>query len=533
MDYTRITYDFLKTKVEYPDIRTLQEVFEKQVGIYPDASAVICDNEDTLWHKKILTYKELNSRANQLAYYLRRYKVSPDDVIGISAERSFAMLIGIWGIIKAGCAYLPIDPDGPVERVNYILSDSKAKLLLVQNKNGFGTNFNGQVIHLENPEIYDSPDEDPALVNKPDDLVYVIYTSGSTGRPKGVMIEHRALINRLNWMQKKFPIGSGDVILQKTPFYFDVSVWELFWSSLHGAAVSFLAPHCEKIPSIIIDSIKKYQISIIHFVPSMLNVFLEYLGTKNESEIEKLRSIKYVFASGEALLPHHVQRFNKLIKRRLGTKLINLYGPTEATIDVSYFECPSNSSIERVPIGKPIDNIQLFIMRGKNLQPPGESGELCISGAGLSRGYINNRNLTEERFVECPFIPGEKMYKTGDIARQLPDGDIEFLGREDFQVKIRGLRIELGEIESVIRSFPGIKDCIVHVKKYSESIILITAYLVLSSEIKIFELKDYLRGLLPEYMIPGNFIELDEIPLTPIGKTDINALPEPLKVDKS
>ncbi len=210
-----------------------------------------------------------------------------------------------------------------------------------------------------------------------------------------------------------------------------------------------------------------------------------------------------------------------------------MYGPTEATIDVAYFECPSNPVVDKVPIGKPIDNTRLFITKGEKLQPPGKAGELCIAGEGLGRGYLNNKKLTAEKFVDCPFIPGEKMYRTGDMARWLPDGNIEYLGREDFQVKIRGLRIELGEIETVIRTFSSIRACAIDVKKYSETVIMINAYIVCSSEIKVSELKAYLSDYLPEYMIPANFVILQEIPLTPVGKVDRKALPEPLMVHQS
>ena len=527
-------YDFFnKAVVDYSETITIQELFEKQVTKYPDNCAVIYNAEDSFFRKNNLSYKELNSRANQVANHIRSFKVNPDDIIGISAERSFAMIIGIWGIVKAGCAYLPIAPRGATERTNFMLSDSKAKLLLVQNKNDHNFNFSGPVIELEDPDIYEGSNENPEKVNKPEDLVYVIYTSGSTGKPKGVMIEHHSLLNRLSWMQKKFPIGQKDVILQKTPFYFDVSVWELFWWSLHGASMCLLPPQTEKFPFIITQTIDQCGVSILHFVPSMLNVFLEYIKNKGDREIEKIRSLKHIFASGEPLQPHHVQLFNNLIKKKTGTKLTNLYGPTEATIDVTYFECPSNIGIDKVPIGKPIDNTSIFITNGEKLMPPGEAGEICIAGEALARGYLNNKKLTAEKFIECPFIPGEKMYRTGDIARWLPDGNIEYLGREDFQVKIRGLRIEPGEIEAVIRNFSPIKACVVDIKKYSETVILINAYLVYSSEINVADLKVYLANYLPDYMIPANFIVLNEIPLTPIGKVDRKALPEPLMLRQS
>jgi amino acid adenylation domain-containing protein len=531
--YDQIINNFNKTESNFPDLVTIQELLEAQVKKHSSDVAVICESDKSFLNKKYISYYELNTKANQLAHYIRELGVKPDDVIGLVADRSFAMIIGIWGIIKSGGAYLPIAPDSPVERINFMLSDSKAKILLVQYKNQIIFNFEGTIIELEAPEIYQGPFENPPLINTSRNLVYVIYTSGSTGKPKGVMIEHRSLINRLTWMQKQYPISNDDVILQKTPFYFDVSVWELFWWAVEGAKMCFLLPGGEKIPFTIVDAIEEHKISVLHFVPSMLNVFLEYLESKDKIEIEKLNSLKQVFTSGETLTTSHVKRFNKLVREKTGTRLTNLYGPTEATIDVSFYDCPDHNDINKVPIGKPIDNIKIFITEKNKLLPVGETGELCIAGIGLARGYLNNPQLTNEKFVDCPFLPGEKMYKTGDLGRWFQDGNIEFLGREDFQVKIRGLRIELGEIESTIRNFQDINDCIVIVKKYSETIILIVAYLVSSKEINTSELKTYLKKYLPDYMIPNKFIDIEKIPLTPSGKADRKALPEPDLITKS
>lgn len=514
-------YKFNNTDAAFPESFTIQQLFEEQVKRTPDKCAVF-------FADKMLTYNQLNRKANQLANFLRGLEVKPDDVIALAANRSLEMIIGIWGIIKSGCAYLPVAPDSPVERTNYVLSNSRAKILMVQNSAYLKNNFKGQIIDLNNFDTADNNSENPPLINKPQDLIYVIYTSGSTGKPKGVMIEHRSVINRLNWMQKQFPISTNDVILQKTPFYFDVSVWELFWWSLNGGAMSFLVPGGERIPSLITDAVKKYNVTVLHFVPSMLTVFLEHLENKGDSEITKLKSLKYLFTSGETLTSSHVKKFNKIINEKTGAKLVNLYGPTEATVDATYFTCPSDSDIDKVPIGKPIDNNKIFIVSENKILPVGETGEICITGTGLARGYINNEELTAERFVDCSFIPGKRMYRTGDLGRWLPDGNIEFLGRRDFQVKIRGLRIELGEIENVIRNFHDIKDCVVIAKKYSETIIILTAYLVTKSKINIPELKEFIKQYLPDYMIPGNFLEIDEIPLMPNGKTDRLALTQPL-----
>jgi surfactin family lipopeptide synthetase A len=384
-----------------------------------------------------------------------------------------------------------------------------------------------RTINLELPEIYTGPVTNLAPVNRPDDLAYVIYTSGSTGKPKGVMIEHRPVINRLHWMQSVYPIDSRDVLLQKTSVCFDVSVWELFWWALEGATLCLLQPLGEKIPQVLIETVRKHKVSVLHFVPSMLNVFIEYLDGKPDKVPSALSSLRHVFASGEALVPAHVRKFNEIIGQNTGCRLTNLYGPTEATVDVTFFDCPAQGDLDRVPIGRPIQNIRAYIIKDGREMPVGETGELCLAGVGLARGYLNNPELTRERFVEHPARPGERIYRTGDVARWLPDGNLEYLGREDDQIKIRGLRIELGEIENTIRVFPGIADCVVTAKKYSESITLIAAYLVCKLDVDLEALKRHLRRYLPEYMVPVHFENLSRLPLSPNGKVDKKALPQP------
>lgn len=518
--------EFNNTDKWFPDDVTIQELFEAQARERASDIAIICDHGKAFGSGHYLTYEQLNEKANQLANCLRSKGAVPDQIIGIIVDRSFAMIIGILGILKAGCAYLPISQENPKERIHYMLSDSEVKILLVQDKTFEKISFDGHVINLEDSKVYTGSAENLPVINTSSDLAYVIYTSGSTGKPKGVMIEHRSLMNRLNWMQNAYSINENDVILQKTPYYFDVSVWELFWWGMQGAKLCLLMPGGEGIPLAIVETIKKHQISVMHFVPSMLNVFLDYLEGKSAEEIKKLSCVKQVFASGEALTPSHVRKYNNVFGKYTNAKLTNLYGPTEATVDVSYFDCPTNGNIEKIPIGKPIDNIKFFIIKDNKLLPVGETGELCISGVGVARGYINNTKLSDEKFVENPFLPGEVMYRTGDIARWLPDGNIDYLGREDTQVKIRGLRIELGEIESTIRDFHPINDCITIVKKYSENIILIIAYVVCKEELDVNKLKNYLKDFLPEYMVPNNFIQIDQVPVLPNGKADRNALPE-------
>ena len=489
----------------------IQQLIEAQVEARPGATAVVCGDQS-------LTYAELNTRVNRLAHRLRAEGVGPGSIVALMVERSLAMIVGILGIVKAGAAYLPVPPDHPAERTRYMLDDGGVKILLVHGKTAGRFAFSGLALDLDEP--LEGETANPVLLNKPDDLVYVIYTSGSTGKPKGVMIEQRALVNRLRWMQAAYPIGPGDVILQKTPYSFDVSVWELFWWALQGATLAFLVPGGERNPLALVEAVRKHRVSVMHFVPSMLNVFLEYLDAKGDGALKSLSSLKRVFASGEALTPSHVRKFNALLDARL----TNLYGPTEATVDVTYFDCPRGRDIDIVPIGRAIDNTRLYVIRDGREAAVGETGELCIAGIGLARGYLNNPALTAEKFVDNPVNPGERIYRTGDLARWLPDGNVEYLGREDHQVKIRGLRVELGEIESTVREFPGVVDCVAAVDRRSESVIMLVAHVVSRSELDAAALKEYLRKRLPEYMVPHRFERLSELPLTSSGKADRKAL---------
>ena len=517
---------FNATAAPFPEQVTLHELIEAQIDRHASQIAVICDHDDVLGRRAI-TFAELNERANRLAHYLRAQGVGPGQVTPIMVERSFAMIVGLLGILKAGAAYLPLAPDTPPGRLQYMLNDADAKVLLTHNKTASRVTADVRMLNLDDAAVYEGSAANPVSACTPRDLAYVIYTSGSTGKPKGVMIEHRSVINRLHWMQHAYPIQVGDVILQKTPFFFDVSVWELFWWALQGATMCFLAPRGERNPIAIVEAIRNHRVTVMHFVPSMLNVFLDYLDGRGAIVDDRLASVRQVFASGEALAPSHVLAFNRIWRRETGPRLTNLYGPTEATVDVSYFDCPAAGPIERIPIGRPIHNTQLYVLKDGHQVAIGETGELCIGGVGLARGYLNDPGLTAERFIQNPGNPRERIYRTGDVARWLPDGDVEYLGREDHQVKIRGLRIELGEIENTIRDYPRVSDCVVVVKKYSESVILIVAYVVWKSAVDVEALKGYLKTHLPDHMIPNHFQALAEIPLTPSGKADRKALPEP------
>ncbi|MGM1050704.1 MAG: amino acid adenylation domain-containing protein, partial [Bacillota bacterium] len=418
------------------------------------------------------------------------------------------------------------DPEYPEERIRFMLEDSDAEILLTQSWLSIQVAFGGETIYIDDALTFEGDTTDVEKVNNANDLAYVIYTSGSTGRPKGVMVEHQAAINRLNWMQRVYPLNERDVILQKTPITFDVSVWELFWWSFAGASLYLLEPGGEKEPSVMLRTIEQQAITVMHFVPSMLGVFMNYAADSGRGV--ELCSLRYVFASGEALKPAHVTNFYSLMERKGGQcQLINLYGPTEATVDVSYYDCPEDRE-DTIPIGKPIHNIRLYIVDERmRPQPIGVSGELCISGAGVARGYLNRPELAAEKFVPNPFIRGERMYRTGDLARWLPDGNIEFMGRIDDQVKIRGFRIELGEIESRVLELESIKEAVVTAREDESGDKYLCAYIVSEEEIPTSRLRSLLSENLPDYMIPTYLVRLERLPLTPNGKVDRKALPEP------
>ena len=515
----QILVDFNRTTADYPYEKTLHEFLYEQASQTPDARAVICGG-------RVMTYRELNEKSNQLARCLIEKGIGRDRIVALSVYRSFEMIIAVQAILKAGGAYLPIDPNYPVDRIRYIIGDSGATLLLTQTALSLKLADPGaEALYLEDPELYRGDISNPECMSGPDDLAYVIYTSGSTGKPKGVMIRHRSIVNRINWMQKKYPIHPEDLIMQKTPFTFDVSVWELFWWTFTGSGVLMLEPGGEKDPQVIADAIDKNKVTTMHFVPSMLGAFLDYITEKDMAG--KLMSLKQVFASGEALTLRQTERFNRNLYDRCGAQLYNLYGPTEAAVDVSYFDCSPRVNLKNVPIGRPIDNVRLYILdKNHKLLPVGIPGELYISGICVARGYINNPLLTAERFLSDPFFPGQIMYKTGDKARWYPKGDIEYLGRLDFQIKIRGFRIELGEIENRLSAHPKVLSSVITAKTHKDSTYL-CAYYTSEKELEVSSLKSHLSSGLPDYMVPAIFMHMKNIPLSPNGKADRKALPEP------
>jgi len=504
------------TGVRFDTQLRLDEVFARRAARQPDATALV--GTGGRW-----SYTELDRRANQLAHTLRERGVGPGDVVAVLAERSPEMMVAILAVLKAGGAYLPIDPGYPPARTAYVIDDSQAKLALTQPRFAAGLTA-ATVLNLHDEASYAARTDAPALIGGAGDLAYVIYTSGSTGNPKGVMIEHRSVINRISWMQKEYPIDSSDVILQKTPIAFDVSVWELFWWMFVGGSLCLLEPGGEKNPDAIAEAVATYQVTTMHFVPSMLTVFLDYVEATGARD--RLAALRQVFASGEALGAHTVRHFRRLLTAPFETRLVNLYGPTEATVDVSHFPC--DADVERVPIGWPIDNIRLYVTDDQlRVQPAGVPGELCIAGVGLARGYLHRPELTVEKFVPHPFAGEERAYRTGDLARWLPNGTVEYLGRIDHQVKIRGYRIELGEIEERLRVHPGVGEAVVVARDGVEGDRYLCGYVVPREYIDPAALREFLAQALPDYMVPAHLVSLEKFPLAPNGKLDRRALPEP------
>ncbi|MDZ7959078.1 MAG: amino acid adenylation domain-containing protein [Aulosira sp. DedQUE10] len=505
------------TQVDYLQDQCIHQLFEAQVEKTPNAVAVVFENEQ-------LTYRELNQRANQLAHYLQKLGVGTEVLVGICLERSLEMVIGLLGILKAGGAYVPLDPSYPQERLTFMLENSQTSVLLTQqhlfeelpntNKLIF-LDSNWQTIAQEN---IDNPINNVIA----DNLAYVIYTSGSTGKPKAAMNTHRGICNRLLWMQDYCQLTAADRVLQKTPFSFDVSVWEFFLPLLTGARLVVAKPQGHQDSNYLAQLIAEQQITTVHFVPSMLQIFLE------EPKIDNCQCLKRVICSGEAL----PVKLEKLFFTRFNAELHNLYGPTEAAVDVTYWACKNNSTTATVPMGSPIANTQIYLL-DKHLQsvPLGVAGELYIGGVGVGRGYFNSSDLTAEKFIPDPFSnePGTRLYKTGDLARYLPDGNIEFLGRIDNQVKIRGFRIELGEIEARLSQHPNVREAVVVVQEdelgEKRLIGYVSAYQ--EQELSVTQLRNFVKEKLPKYMLPSAFVILAALPLTPNGKVDRKSLPTP------
>ena len=519
----QILRGFNDTYRPYPAGTLIHHLVEAQVARTPHATALSYGDVR-------LTYVELNAKANQLARFLRSRGVGADQLVGVCTERSIEMVIALLGILKAGGAYVPLDPTYPTDRLKYMLQDSAPAIVLT-------------LAHLKESVLADTPhsialDRDWSSIARFDasnlfdveltdqQLAYVIYTSGSTGQPKGAMNEHRAVVNRIRWMQDEYGIGARDRVLQKTPYSFDVSVWEFFWTLMSGAELVVARPQGHQDPGYLREVIQSRRVTTAHFVPSMLEIFLAQEG------IEGCTTLKLIVCSGEEF-PIHLQ--NRCLERLPGARLANLYGPTEAAVDVTYWECRPEAERARVPIGRPIANVQMYVLSHCGQPAPiGVAGEIFIGGVGVGRGYWRRAQLTADRFIPDPHRVEDsaRLYKTGDQGCWREDGTIEYLGRNDHQVKIRGLRIELGEIESRLRSYSSIKDAVVLARSVRGEKQLI-AYVVreparvddAAADTK--ALRAYLGAHLPAYMVPSAFVVLDRMPLSPNGKLDRRALPEP------
>ncbi|UCH96605.1 MAG: amino acid adenylation domain-containing protein, partial [Candidatus Aminicenantes bacterium] len=559
----QLLVDFNDTNevVDYPGEKSIHQLFEEQVERTPGRIAVIGNRQSVVGKTENmhLTYEGLNERSNRLAHLLRQKGAGSDSIVGIMVERSIEMVIGIFGILKAGSAYLPIVPGSPPGRVKYMLADSGAKILATTP--GFRVKAEIEVEELFSTLTLTAISTSTSgQASSAASLAYVLYTSGSTGRPKGVMVEHCSVINLLFALHHQYPLKKQDTYLLKTSYLFDVSVTELFGWFLEGGRLAILEKGGEKDPAKITDIIERTGVTHINFVPSMFNVFVQELTSL---DTVRLSGLKYIFLAGEALLPELVNK-----SRNLGTigtliPLENIYGPTEGTVYSSGYSLANWDGTGRIPIGKPLPNMMLFVLDKNNcLQPIGVPGELCIGGLGVARGYLNRPGLTAERFVEpvepvtgnrCrweatsnkKFLRGagavfsksaparrrHKIYKTGDLARWLSDGNIEYLGRMDHQVKIRGFRIELGEIENQLVSHRKVKEAVVAAKEIEGGDKYLCAYIIPAGTVEtalfIGQLREYLSRALPDYMIPTHFVTIDGIPLTPSGKIDRKALPEP------
>ncbi|HEX8559980.1 MAG TPA: amino acid adenylation domain-containing protein [Pyrinomonadaceae bacterium] len=515
----RLLVEWNDTRALYPRDVPLHQLIEEQAERTPDALAVVSDEGQ-------LTYRELNRRANQLAHHLRGLGVGPEALVGVLLERSVELVVALLGVLKAGAAYVPLDPGYPPQRLAFMLEDARLPVLLAQQRLlGVLPGHGARVVRLDADweQIAREPADNPAVELSGANLAYMIYTSGSTGRPKGAMNTHGGIVNRLVWMQDAYRLSPSDAVLQKTPLSFDVSVWEFFWPLLAGARLVMARPGGHQDAAYLASVIEEQRITTLHFVPSMLHAFLA------RADAARAASLKRVICSGEALSYELKERFYSLLPE---VELHNLYGPTEAAVDVTYWACERDGGRRVVPIGRPIANTQIYVL-SKELRPVpvGVAGELYIGGDGLARGYLRRPGLTAERFVPDPFSaePGARLYRTGDLARHLPGGEVEFLGRVDHQVKVRGFRIELGEIEAALAEHESVSECVVVAREDAPGDARLVAYVVTGGRTgtSASAWRRFLGERLPEYMIPSAFVALEAMPLLPNGKVDRGALPAP------
>ncbi|AKG35462.1 non-ribosomal peptide synthetase [Paenibacillus durus] len=506
-----------QTGVQFSHHQALHRLFEDQVAKTPDQIAV-------LFGERTLSYEELNNRANRLARDLQTNGVVAGKIVAIACQRSLDMIIGMLAVLKAGGAYLPLDIDYPMERIAYMLQDSRTEMLLTQQD--LAERFEDQSVKVI---LLDDLARANSATQKWDNLdlhmtdehpAYVIYTSGSTGQPKGIVVGHGAICNHMQWMQAEFPLSASDRVLQKTAFSFDASVWEFYAPLLTGAQLVFAKPETQLDPATLLQEIQEYRVTTLQVVPTILSMLLE------QEDFANCTSLTRVFAGGEQLTRKLQERLFGMLPN---VDLINLYGPTECCINSTYWVAERGGSGNMVPIGRPIANAQVYVLDEYQLPvPQGVAGELYIGGAGIAIGYLHRPQLTAERFVVHPFAEGERLYKTGDLVRTLPGGVLEFLGRIDDQVKLRGLRIELGEIEAVLQRHESVQQAVVLLREDKPGHQLLVAYIVCKGEHpQVQDLRLFLNGQLPEYMIPSFYVYLNALPLMPNGKVDRRQYPQP------
>ena len=514
------------TAAAYPAEATLVSLMAAQAERTPNAAAV----SDA---QRSLTYVELDAHATTLAHQLRSHGVGRGVLVGVCAERSVEMVIALVAVVKAGGAYVPLDPDYPAQRLVFMLEDADAPVVLAQRAAaGVLPAHGARVVWLDDVASAHTAVAAPLAGPSPDDAAYMIFTSGSTGRPKGALNSHRGIVNRLLWMQGEYSLGASDVVLQKTPYSFDVSVWEFFWPLITGAPLVMAKPGGHRDTAYLASTITARGVTVCHFVPSMLRAFL------GDAAAKRCVSLRDVMASGEALPPDLVVAFYAALP---GARLHNLYGPTECAVDVSYWACPPSLVPPTVvPIGRPVANTQLYVLDARlEPCPIGVPGELYLAGVQVGMGYHNRPELTAEKFVRDPFSPVQvlrfaqddnapRMYRTGDKARWRPDGTVEYLGRLDFQVKIRGFRIELGEIEAALASHERVREAAVVARDDANGENRLVAYVVADGETpSLNALREHLMTTLPSFMVPAAFVWLPALPLTSSGKVDRRSLPEP------
>ncbi|MGY2180315.1 non-ribosomal peptide synthetase [Pseudomonas agarici] len=496
----------------------LPELLSRQALLTPERVALV-------WEGGSLDFAQLHARANRLAHYLRDKGVGPDVPVAIAVERSPQLLIGLLAIIKAGGAYVPLDPDYPRERLAYMLADSGAELLLTQSHllADLPVTASVSAVAMDLLKLDNWPSQAPGLHLHGDNLAYVIYTSGSTGQPKGVGNTHAALAERLQWMQATYVLDASDVLMQKAPMSFDVSVWECFWPLITGCRLLLAGPGDHRDPYRIAQLVQAFGVTTLHFVPPLLQLFI------NEPQVARCASLRRLFSGGEAL-PAELR--NRVLEQLPDVQLHNRYGPTETAINVTHWHCQLTDG-ERSPIGRPLGNVLCRVLDADlNPLPSGVPGELCIGGNGLARGYLGRSALTAERFVADPLgTAGERLYRTGDRVRWGADGVLEYLGRLDQQVKLRGLRIEPEEIQARLLAQDGVAQAVVLVRETAAGGQLIGYYTspeaTETAELQALRLKTALAAQLPEYMVPAQLMRLDQMPLSPSGKLDRQALPEP------